>query len=190
MVDIRATNTYVIWTLLLEGLGWNGIGGGSTNTNSACLNNSTRWTCSTTKPPTGPCPFIYYYCYYDCARLIRAVSRLSHLEYWYPLSLVFKMSARVSKESTRANPHMDLDPKYDNYDFPTTAPETQSGHPGHTTKEQDAQVHQLRAMLEQAGYTERLDTLTLLRFLRARKFNVQLAHDMYGRCPKISIFAN
>lgn len=89
------------------------------------------------------------------------------------------MSARTSKETSRANPQMALDPKYDDYDYPTTAPETQSGHPGHTTKEQDAQVHQLRAMLEQAGYSERLDTLTLLRFLRARKFNVQLAHDMY-----------
>jgi CRAL/TRIO, N-terminal domain len=73
---------------------------------------------------------------------------------------------------------MDLDPKYDHYDFPTTAPETQSGHPGHTTKEQDAQVHQLRQMLEQAGYKERLDTLTLLRFLRARKFDVPASKQM------------
>lgn len=76
------------------------------------------------------------------------------------------------------NPHMDLDPKYDDYDYPTTAPGQQSGHPGHTTKEQDAQVHQLRGMLEQDGYTDRLDTLTLLRFLRARKFDVKLSHDM------------
>lgn len=74
---------------------------------------------------------------------------------------------------------MDLDPKYDDYDYPTTAPETQSGHPGHTTKEQDAQVHQMRTMLEQEGYTERLDTLTLLRFLRARKFNVELSKQMF-----------
>ena len=76
------------------------------------------------------------------------------------------------------NPQMDLDPKYDDYDFPTTAPETQSGHPGHTTKEQDAQVHQLRNLLEKEGYKDRLDTLTLLRFLRARKFNVELAKAM------------
>lgn len=54
------------------------------------------------------------------------------------------------------------DPKYDNYDFPTNSVNTQSGHPGHTTPEQDAQVHQLRTMLEQAGYTDRLDTLTLV----------------------------
>lgn len=69
-----------------------------------------------------------------------------------------------------------LDPKYDHYDFPTTSPNVQSGHPGHTTPEQDAQVFQLRTQLEQAGYTERLDTLTMViclwtvraRFLRLR----------------------
>lgn len=77
------------------------------------------------------------------------------------------------------NPHIELDPKYDsNLDFPTTAPVAQPGHPGHTTKEQDAAVHQLRAMLEAAGYTERLDTLTMLRFLRARKFQVELSKQM------------
>jgi hypothetical protein len=76
------------------------------------------------------------------------------------------------------NPHMELNPKYDHYEFPTTAPENKPGHPGHTTKEQDAQVEQLRSLLEQAGYTKRLDTLTLLRFLRARKFNVEAAKQM------------
>lgn len=55
-----------------------------------------------------------------------------------------------------------LDPKYDDYDFPTTAPTAQSGHPGHTTPEQDAQVLQLRTALEQAGLTKNLDTLTLV----------------------------
>jgi hypothetical protein len=60
------------------------------------------------------------------------------------------------------NPEIKLDPKYDNYDYPTTAPTAQSGHPGHTTPEQDAQVYQLRMKLEQDGYTERLDTLTLV----------------------------
>lgn len=59
-----------------------------------------------------------------------------------------------------------LDPKYDNYDYPTTAPTPQNGHPGHTTPEQDAQVHQLRALLEQEGYTKNLDTLTLVRARR------------------------
>lgn len=54
------------------------------------------------------------------------------------------------------------DPKYDDYDFPTQSPINLSGHPGHTTPEQDAQVQQLRMMLEQAGYTKRLDTLTMV----------------------------
>ncbi|KAL4991265.1 CRAL-TRIO domain-containing protein [Aspergillus falconensis] len=69
--------------------------------------------------------------------------------------------------------------KYDDYDFPTTAPEAQPGHPGHTTPEQDAKVEQLRSELEQEGYTERLDTLTLLRFLRARKFDVAASKAMF-----------
>ncbi|KIW89404.1 uncharacterized protein Z519_10258 [Cladophialophora bantiana CBS 173.52] len=85
----------------------------------------------------------------------------------------------MSTETQQANLQIDLDPKYDDYDFPTTAPENQSGHPGHTTKEQDAQVRQLRMMLEREGYTERLDTLTLLRFLRARKFNVEHSKAMF-----------
>lgn len=55
------------------------------------------------------------------------------------------------------------DPKYDNYDYPTTSPHPQTGHPGHTTEEQDAKVYQLRMMLEQEGYHDRLDTLTLVR---------------------------
>ncbi|KAL4969683.1 SEC14 family lipid-binding protein [Aspergillus stella-maris] len=69
--------------------------------------------------------------------------------------------------------------KYDDYDFPTTAPEGKPGHPGHTTPEQDAKVEQLRSELEAEGYKERLDTLTLLRFLRARKFDVALAKTMF-----------
>lgn len=71
-----------------------------------------------------------------------------------------------------------IDPKYDHYDFPTTAPDPQSGHPGHTTPEQDALVALLRGQLEQLGYKDRLDTLTLLRFLRARKFNVEASKTM------------
>ena len=55
------------------------------------------------------------------------------------------------------------DSKYDDYDYPTTSPTVQSGHPGHTTPEQDAQVFQLRTQLEQLGYTERLDTLCMVR---------------------------
>lgn len=75
---------------------------------------------------------------------------------------------------------MNLDPKYDDHYFPVTAPGSQLGHSGNTIKEQDAQLYQLRGMLEQTCQTERLDTLTLLRFPRARKFHVQLSYDMYG----------
>lgn len=78
-----------------------------------------------------------------------------------------------------AEKSQNFDPKYDDYDFPTTSPEARPGHPGHTDAEQDAKIFQLRALLEQEGYTERLDTLTLLRFLRARKFNVEAAKAMY-----------
>ncbi|KAI4207979.1 MAG: hypothetical protein LQ346_000316 [Caloplaca aetnensis] len=81
-------------------------------------------------------------------------------------------------------PQLKSDSKYDDYDYPTTSPTVQSGHPGHTTPEQDAQVHQLRMQLEQAGYSERLDTLSMLRFLRARKFNVNLAKQMFVDCEK------
>jgi hypothetical protein len=62
---------------------------------------------------------------------------------------------------------LDLDPKYDHYDYPTISPSDQSGHPGNTTSMQDAQVFQLRTMLEQAGYTQRLDTLTLVSIMDA-----------------------
>lgn len=74
---------------------------------------------------------------------------------------------------------LDLDAKYDDYDFPCTAPEGRAGHPGHTLPEHDAAVYALRTQLEAEGYTERLDTLTLLRFLRARKFNIEQTKQMY-----------
>jgi hypothetical protein len=58
---------------------------------------------------------------------------------------------------------MELDPKYDQFDFPTTSVETREGHPGHLTPAQQAQVHQLRMMLESEGFKQHLDTLTLVR---------------------------
>jgi hypothetical protein len=79
---------------------------------------------------------------------------------------------------------METDPKYDDYDFPLTAPVAISGHPGHLTPEQTAQVSQLRLMLEAEGFTKRLDTLTLLRFLRARKFDVNLSKQMFVTCEE------
>lgn len=57
---------------------------------------------------------------------------------------------------------MDIDAKYDNYDFPYEAKEPQDGHAGHLKPDQIAQVHQLRMMLEAEGFTDRLDTLTLV----------------------------
>ncbi|EGR48953.1 hypothetical protein MKX07_007053 [Trichoderma sp. CBMAI-0711] len=74
---------------------------------------------------------------------------------------------------------LELSEKYDHYDFPIEAPEPLEGHAGHLTPEQQAKVHQLRMLLEAEGLTERLDTLTLLRFLRARKFDVELAKQMF-----------
>lgn len=65
----------------------------------------------------------------------------------------------------------ELDPKYDDYSAYTKGGEqpqnlnvleAQSGHLGHLTEDQKAQVFQLRSMLESEGYTERLDTLTLV----------------------------
>lgn len=58
---------------------------------------------------------------------------------------------------------MDLNPKYDDYDFPVKAPEKQDGHAGYLTEDQIAKLHQLRMMLEAEGFTARLDTLTLVR---------------------------
>jgi hypothetical protein len=55
-----------------------------------------------------------------------------------------------------------LDPAYDSYEFPIIAPAPQAGHPGYTSEMQEAQVNQLRMMLEQEGYKDRLDTLTLV----------------------------
>jgi len=72
-----------------------------------------------------------------------------------------------------------LDATYDHFDFPIIAAAPQNGHSGYTTETQDAQVNQLRMMLEAEGFKERLDTLTLLRFLRARKFNVDLSKKMF-----------
>ncbi|KAH7419484.1 CRAL-TRIO domain-containing protein [Cadophora sp. MPI-SDFR-AT-0126] len=82
------------------------------------------------------------------------------------------------------NSKVDSIGKYDHYDFPTTALTNQTGHAGHTTPEQDAKVHQLRMKLGGNGYSVRLDTLTLLRFLRAQKFDVQLAEKMFVECEQ------
>ncbi|TGZ84280.1 hypothetical protein EX30DRAFT_357811 [Ascodesmis nigricans] len=73
---------------------------------------------------------------------------------------------------------------YDTYTYPTTSPDSGAGHPGHTTPEQDAKVVQLREELQKEGVTERLDTHTLLRFLRARKFDIEASKKMFLDCEQ------
>ncbi|KAK5995530.1 Sec14 cytosolic factor [Cladobotryum mycophilum] len=74
---------------------------------------------------------------------------------------------------------LQLSEKYDNYDFPITPENPQPGHYGNINEIQAASVEQLRLMLEAEGYTNELDTLTLLRFLRARKWVVADAKKMF-----------
>ncbi|OLL22335.1 Sec14 cytosolic factor [Neolecta irregularis DAH-3] len=73
---------------------------------------------------------------------------------------------------------------YDISTYPQTNPEAAPGHPGNTTPEQEDKVEQLRSELIEAGYTERLDHACLLRFLRARKFDVVKAKEMFINCEK------
>lgn len=69
--------------------------------------------------------------------------------------------------------------------FPQQAPKSLgSGHPGNLTADQAKNLELIRALLQANGYTERLDDATLLRFLRARKFDVQKAMVMYENCEK------
>jgi len=70
------------------------------------------------------------------------------------------------------------------YTFPNTNPAAPSGHLGHLNPEQQHKLQQLRKQLLSEGYTERLDDLTLLRFLRARKFDVAKAHFMFTETEK------
>lgn len=57
--------------------------------------------------------------------------------------------------------------KYDTYTYPTVSSNASPGHPGHTTPEQDAMVVRLRTELEAEGYSERLDTNSMVRILDA-----------------------
>lgn len=57
---------------------------------------------------------------------------------------------------------MELNPKYDQYDYPIISPNKASGHPGHLDDKQMKAVQELRLKLESAGYTDRLDILTLV----------------------------
>lgn len=66
----------------------------------------------------------------------------------------------------------------------TCAPGSVPGTPGNLTDDQKKTLKEFREQLEAAGYTERLDDSTLLRFLRARKFDIAAAKIMYDNCEK------
>lgn len=63
-------------------------------------------------------------------------------------------------------------------------PSGQTGFPGYLTDSEKSALEQLKLMLEAEGYVERTDDSTLLRFLRARKFDIMLAKKMYEDCEK------
>ena len=65
-----------------------------------------------------------------------------------------------------------------------SAPDAGPGSPGNVTPEQQKAIDQLRAELKELGYKDRLDTASMLRFLRARKFDVALAKEMFINCEK------
>lgn len=76
------------------------------------------------------------------------------------IPLLYRLLASRHTDQTAA---MQLDPKYDDYDFPYEAATPQEGHPGNLSELQVAALDQLRMMLEAEGYTKRLDSLTLVR---------------------------
>ncbi|KAG5439940.1 hypothetical protein PCANB_000222 [Pneumocystis canis] len=59
-----------------------------------------------------------------------------------------------------------------------------TGYPGNTTREQDIKVEELQKELQGEGFFERLDVPSMLRFLRARKFDVAQAKAMFIECEK------
>ncbi|AMD22917.1 HHR148Wp [Eremothecium sinecaudum] len=63
-------------------------------------------------------------------------------------------------------------------------PNALPGTPGNLTSDQEAAMHELRRLLVDAGYTKRLDDASMLRFLRARKFDIAAAKLMYENCEK------
>ncbi|KAK9460611.1 CRAL-TRIO domain-containing protein [Lipomyces oligophaga] len=66
----------------------------------------------------------------------------------------------------------------------TCGPNAPSGFLGNVSPEQQAKVGMLRNELSAEGCSERLDDASLLRFLRARKFDLQKAKEMFLECEK------
>ncbi|KAK6462933.1 phosphatidylinositol/phosphatidylcholine transfer protein Sec14p [Scheffersomyces coipomensis] len=64
------------------------------------------------------------------------------------------------------------------------APTEQTGYTCNLTDEQKTTLAHLKVSLEAMGYTDRLDEATLLRFLRARKFDLFKAQEMFVNCEK------
>ncbi|CCE87015.1 Piso0_005547 [Millerozyma farinosa CBS 7064] len=63
-------------------------------------------------------------------------------------------------------------------------PSDQTGYTSNITDTQKKALETLREELKAAGYEERLDDASLLRFLRARKFDVAKAKEMFVQCEK------
>ncbi|EEB08586.1 sec14 cytosolic factor family Sec14 [Schizosaccharomyces japonicus yFS275] len=68
--------------------------------------------------------------------------------------------------------------------YPLTNPQSPPGHPGNLTPAQSEKLKLVREKLLSLGYTKRLDDATLLRFLRARKFNIHQMLEMFTNCEK------
>lgn len=65
-----------------------------------------------------------------------------------------------------------------------TAPTELTGFTSNLTLEQKEALKELRSLLEKEGFEKRLDDATLLRFLRARRFNVNKAKEMFEHCEQ------
>ncbi|CAH6719684.1 SEC14 cytosolic factor [[Candida] jaroonii] len=65
-----------------------------------------------------------------------------------------------------------------------SAPTEQTGYTSNLTDEQKVALEKLREELKSLGYEKRLDDSTLLRFLRARKFDLEKTKTMFIDCEK------